>query len=89
MLVVSEVIVGSHLSFTRQLLLLQLLTQPFLLLDQVQLLLLQVNDGLLRQLQPPQDLLDISFLLPSPIISELGQFLYLGDITISIVSLTT
>ena len=81
--------VGAHLSLTSQLLFLQLLTQPLLLLDQVQLLLLQVNDCLLGQLQPPQDLLNISFLLPSPVISELGQFLYLGDITISIVSLTT
>ena len=66
-----------HLGFTGQLLLLQLFTQPFLLLDEVQLLLLQVNDCLLGQLQSPQDLLNISLLLPSPVISELGQFLYL------------
>ena len=66
-----------HLSFASQLLFLQLFTQPFLLLDQVQLLLLQVNDCLLCQLQSPQDLLHISFLLASPVISELGQFLYL------------
>ena len=72
------------LSFTSQLLFLQLLTQPFLLLDQVQLLLLQVNDRLLCKLQPSQDLLNVSFLLPSPIISELGQFLYLGGIIMRI-----
>ena len=66
-----------HLGFTGQLLLLQLFTQPFLLLDEVQLLLLQVNDCLLRVLQSPQDFLNVGFLLASPIISQLGQFLYL------------
>ena len=70
------------LRFTSQLLLLQLFTQPFLLLDQVQLLLLQVDDCLLGHLQPPQDLLNISFLLARPVISELGQLFYLGGIAI-------
>ena len=74
----NDEMIMTDLSLTSQLLFLQLFAQPFFLLDQVQLLLLQVDDCLLGQLQPPQDLLNISFLLAGPIISELGQFLYLG-----------